>query len=61
MKASLERTMADTSKSHLVGSIAKVDAPDANTVLITSVVKDRKVSGDEKSRTRDGDDAAIFA
>ena len=27
---------------------------------ITSVVKDRKVSGDEKSRTRDGDDAAIF-
>jgi len=28
---------------------------------ITSVVKDRKVSGDEKSRTRDGDDAAIFA
>lgn len=35
VKASLERTMADTSKSHLVGSIAKVDAPDANTVLIT--------------------------
>ena len=29
--------------------------------LITSVVKDRKVSGDEKSRTRDGDDAAISA
>ena len=28
---------------------------------ITSVVKDRKVSGDEKSRTRDGDDAAISA
>ena len=30
-------------------------------MAITSVVKDRKVSGDEKSRTRDGDDAAISA
>jgi len=42
----------------LCGDGARRIAP---AVSITSVVKDRKVSGDEKSRTRDGDDAAIFA